>query len=373
MSHSLLQEYWWLIISVVGGLLVFQFFVQGGQSLIWQLGKTEAEKSLMVNALGKKWELGFTTMVLFGGAFFAAFPLFYATSFGGAYFLWMAILLTYILQAVSYEYRTKKGNFLGQRTFEFFLHFHGFLSPFLIGVVVASFFSGSDFSLNIYRQVTWQGSHLGLELLASGFNLLLGLVMVILARVLGGLFLLNTLDLGPIHRRTKKVVLYHAVALVILLCSWLLWLFLRSGVQVNSTDGSMIVVAAKYWHNIIGLGFFGLPLLVTGVAFVLWGVGNTCCDTRLKGFWPVAAGSFLLVVEVFFLAGYSDSAFYPSTSHLPSSLTIYNASSSYFTLKVMTWVSFFIPVVLGYIAYVWSQLSKGHLNEAELQEQVEKY
>lgn len=372
MTHEALQNYWWLLNSVLGALLVLQFFVQGGQSLIWQLGKTEDEKSLIVNALGRKWEIGFTTLVTFGGAMFASFPLFYATSFGGAYWVWLAILLTYILQAVSYEYRKKDSNFLGQKTFESFLHFHGIVSVLLIGTAVATFFSGSAFSINEFKQGTWLGPARGLEAALYPFNLLLGLALVFLARVLGAMYIINATEHNDIHARARKQVLINTLLFLPFFLGFVAWLLLRDGFGVDA-HGMVSMVPYKYLKNLFELQIFGAGFFLVGVVLVLLGIFTTVFKESRKGIWISGLGTVLVVLVVFFLAGYNNTSFYPSYADLQSSLTIRNASSSHYTLTVMSYVSLAIPFVLGYIAYVWRAMNAKDMTIEEIQSEHELY
>lgn len=372
MTFEALQNYWWLLNSVLGSLLVFLFFVQGGQSLLWQIPDNEDEKSLLVNTIGRKWELGFTTLVVFGGAMFASFPLFYATSFGGAYFVWLAILLTYILQAVSYEYRKKEDNFLGQKVFEGFLHFHGIVSVLLIGTAVATFFSGSAFSLNEFNQGTWLGAARGLEAALNPFNLLLGIALVFLARVLGAMYFINAIDHDGIAKKSRKQVLINTLLFLPFFLGFVAWLLLRDGFGVDA-NGVVSMVPYKYFHNLIEMHVFGIGLFLIGVVLVLLGVFVTVFKESRRGIWFSGLGTFLVVLTVFFTAGYNGTAFYPSYAALQSSLTIRNASSSHFTLTVMSYVSLAIPFVLAYIAFVWRAMNDKDMTIEEIQQEHELY
>jgi cytochrome d ubiquinol oxidase subunit II len=372
MTHEALQNYWWLLNSVLGALLVFLFFVQGGQSLIWQLGKNEDEKALLVNTLGRKWELGFTTLVVFGGAMFASFPLFYATSFGGAYWVWLAILLTYILQAVSYEYRKKEDNMLGQKTFEGFLHFHGIVSVLLIGIAVATFFSGSAFSLNNFNQGTWLGAARGLEAALNPFNLLLGLALVFLSRVLGSMYIINATEHAEIHGRARKQVLVNTLLFLPFFLGFVAWLLVRDGFGVDA-NGVVSMVPYKYLKNLFELQIFGVGFFLVGVVLVLLGIFVTAFRESRKGIWLSGLGTTLVVLVVFFLAGYNGTSFYPSYADLQSSLTIRNASSSHYTLTVMSYVSLAIPFVLAYISYVWRAMNAKDMTIEEIQSEHELY
>ncbi len=371
MSYTALQQYWWFLDSLLGALLIFFFFVQGGQTLIWQLSSNENEKTLLVNSIGRKWELGFTSLVVFGGAMFASFPLFYATSFGGAYWVWLAILLTYILQAVSYEYRKKEDNFLGQKTFEGFLVFHGFVSVLLIGTAVATFFSGSDFIINSFRQGTWTGPAHGLEAALNPFNLLLGITLIFLARVLGAMYFINNIEHRDIIIKAKRQVKINFLIFLPLFLGFIIWLMLRDGFAIK--NGTIVLEANKYWHNLLSLNIFGIGLFLFGVVLVVLGVFLTMHRDSRKGIWFSGAGTVIVGLVIFFLAGYNGTAFYPSYSNLQSSLTIYNASSSHYTLTVMAYVSLAIPFVVGYIAYVWRAMNLKRLSIEDISTNHELY
>lgn len=354
LDHAVLQQLWWLLNSVVGSLFLFLTFVQGGQSLLWQVAKTDLEKSLVINSLGRKWELTFTTLVLFGGALFAAFPKFYATSFGGAYWVWILILFTFIVQAVSYEYRKKDGNFLGATVYELFLFINGVVGILLIGAAVGTFFTGSNFVLNDYNQVTWTSSLHGLEAAFSLFNLSFGIFLVLNARVLGAMYLVNNIDYGScpdMEVRMRRAVLINFLCSLPFLLYILISLLFMQGFAVDE-NGVVSMVAHKYLQNLIAVPF-PLVFLVLGLVGVIWGVVVTSVKKRNNGIWFAGLGTVLVGLAVFFLAGYNHTAFYPSKVDLQSSLTIYNASSSHFTLTVMAYVALAIPVVLAYIAYVW--------------------
>ncbi len=349
-----LQQLWWILGAVVGSLFLFLNFVQGGQTLLWQVSKTELEKSLVINSLGRKWELTFTTLVLFGGALFAAFPLFYATSFGGAYWVWMLILFTFVVQAVSYEYRKKPNNFLGAKTYEVFLFINGSVGILLIGAAVGTFFTGSNFTLNEYNQVTWTHPLRGLEAAFSLFNLSFGLFLVFNARVLGSMYLVNNIDFGSMvefERRMRKACVVNLICALPFLLYVLVSLLLRSGFGVDE-NGTVAMVDHKYLENLLAMPV-ALGLLLGGLVLVILGVVLTSFTKSTKGIWAGGLGTVLVGLSVFFLAGFNGTSFYPSKADLQSSLTIYNASSSHFTLTCMTYVAMIIPVVLAYIAYVW--------------------
>lgn len=363
---SQLQHLWWLLVSVVGALFIFLTFVQGGQGLLYSLAKTEVEKSLIINSLGKKWELTFTTLVLFGGAFFAAFPLFYSTSFGGAYWVWMLILFTFILQAVSYEYRKKPDNLLGAKAFEVFLIINGTVGILLIGAAVGTFFTGSNFSLNAFNFVTWHNPGRGIEAAFSLFNLSFGVFLVFLARVLGALYLTNNIEHAIINQRCKEAVFNNLLCALPFLLYVLISLLVMDGYAVDATTGVVSLESGKYLHNLLALPINGLGFLLIGLVLVVWGVVATRFMDSRKGIWPAGLGTVLVVLAVFAIAGYNNTAFYPSKVDLQSSLTIYNASSSHYTLTAMSYIALAIPAVIGYIFYVWRLLDAKKLTEADI-------
>lgn len=367
LSHLALQQYWYVIVSLLGAILVFLMFVQGGQTFIYSIGKTARERTIIVNTLGRKWEFTFTTLVTFGGAFFASFPLFYATSFGGAYWVWMLILFAFVVQAVSYEYRSKASNFLGQKTFDAFLFANGLLGTVLIGTAVATFFSGSMFSLDSMNSVTWQTGARGLEAALSLFNLSLGLTVFFLARILGLLYFMNTIDHEGILQKTRRQLLINAVPFVVFFLTFAVWLMLRDGYAVDPATGTVSLEAFKYWHNLIQMPLV-LIMLLLGVVGVLYGIIWSLLKTTSKGIWFTGGGTILVVLALFFLAGFNNTAFYPSNYDLQSSLTIQNSSSSKFTLVTMSYVSLAVPFVLAYIVYAWRSINNKKIDEAEVTE-----
>ena len=361
-----LQHIWWLLCSVVGSLFLCLTFVQGGQSLLWQVAKTDTEKSLIINSLGRKWELTFTTLVLFGGALFAAFPKFYATSFGGAYWVWILILFTFVLQAVSYEYRSKPGNLLGAKTFELFLFINGSVGILLIGAAVGTFFTGSNFVLSEYNLVTWTHPLRGLEAAFSLFNLSLGLFLVFNARSLGAMYLVSNIDfsLNPeLEARLRKATMTSFLCSLPFLLYVLVSLLLMQGFGVDE-QGTVSLVARKYLGNLLANPWI-LGLLLAGLVLVIVGVLSTARSTKTCGIWFGGLGTVLVGLAVFFTAGYNNTAFYPSKADLQSSLTIYNASSSHYTLTAMTYVALTIPLVLAYIFYVWRAMDSRKISAAE--------
>jgi len=368
-TYSFLQHYWWFLISLLGGILAFLLFVQGGQSLLFSLSKTEDEKRLLVNALGRKWEFTFTTLVTFGGAFFASFPLFYSTSFGGAYWVWMAILFCFIIQAVSYEFQSKPGNVYGAKTYRSFLFITGLLATFLIGVAIATFFTGSDFIVakgNITKQLTpvissWGNEWHGLEALLSLRNLSLGIAVFFLARSLALLFFVNRLNNETLEARSRKFLWYNAIPFVVFFLIFVIWTLFSEGFAVNETTGVVSMEKYKYFTNLIQMPII-LVLFLLGVVAVLAGVIGTLVSAKFKsGIWFAGIGTVVTVCSLLLIAGYNNTSYYPSIN-LQSSLTIFNSSSSFFTLKAMSLVSLFIPVVLVYIIIAWRSMEKKRID-----------
>lgn len=372
MDLAILQHYWWIIISILAGALVFLLFVQGGQSLLYSLGKTQEEKGLIVNSLGRKWEFTFTTLVVFGGAFFAAFPLFYSTSFGGAYLVWMLLLFTFVIQAVSYEYRMKPNNFLGQRTYEAFLRINGYLAPLIIGTVTATLFTGAPFVLNDMMQVSWATSLRGLDALLVAGNYTLALAVFFLSRTLACLFLLNTVDNQEIYTRARKYLLYNSIPFVVTFLLFLVYILLGKGYDVQP-DGEVVLQPYKYFYNLLEIPVNTVIFLI-GVVAVLFGIIRTLLSRSwTKGIWYAGAGTILTVFGLFILAGFNHTAFYPSTADINSSLTIQKASSSKYTLETMSYVSIIIPFVIAYIWYAWRALTRKSINADELKGEDHSY
>ncbi len=367
-SHAQLQELWWLLCSVVGSLFLFLTFVQGGQTLLWQVAKTDTEKDLVINSLGRKWELTFTTLVLFGGALFAAFPKFYATSFGGAYWVWVLILFTFIIQAVSYEYRKKPANVLGAKVYEAFLFINGAVGILLIGAAVGTFFTGSNFVLNEYNLVTWTSSLRGLEAAFSLFNLSVGLFLVFNARALGAMYLLNNIDFTDnkdLEDRLRQATWKNFTYSLPFLGWFVLQVIPMDGYGI-AENGEIVRVTFKYLLNLIQVPAL-LISLVLGLALLVTGVMLTTRTEAKCGIWSSGLGTVLLGLAIFGMAGFNNTAFYPSKVDLQSSLTIYNASSSLYTLQTMTWVALLIPVVLAYVAYVWWSMDSKKMSAADVQ------
>jgi cytochrome d ubiquinol oxidase subunit II len=373
LSHLVLQQYWWIIVSLLGSILVFLMFVQGGQTLLGNLGKNETELTILVNSLGRKWEFTFTTLVTFGGAFFASFPLFYATSFGGAYWVWILILFAFVIQAVSYEFRTKAGNFLGQKTYEAFLYINGLLGTILIGTAVGTFFTGSQFSLNQMNQVNWEGPARGLEAALSIQNLSLGLAVFFLSRVLATLYFMNNIDEETIFTRSKRHLLINTVPFLVFFLFFLIRLMFIEGYAYNPESGIVSLEKYKYLHNFLAMPAV-LALLLVGVVGVLYGIGVSLLKSKYtKGIWFAGAGTILTVLSLFLIAGFNHTSFYPSSFDLQSSLTIENSSSSKYTLVAMSYVSLLVPFVIAYIWYAWWSINKKKLNREELKTEDHLY
>ena len=384
-TYSLLalQQYWWVLISLLGGLLVALMFVQGGQTLIYQAGKTDMERTMIVNALGHKWELTFTTLVVFGGAFFASFPLFYATSFGGAYWVWMIILFFFVIQAVSYEFRTKAGNLLGQRTYQNFLLINGIGAPLFLGVAVASFFTGSQFVLNSdptsgVLTPQWMGGFGGLELAfdlsnyTTYINLSLGVALVFLTRILGAMFIKGNIDSPEIIARTAKTVRHEAPFFLLFFVFFLLNVLLRIGYAYDS-EGLIYTESFKYLHNLIQMPLV-LALLLFGVGLTLTGIILSGYTTIKRGFYYSGAGVVLVVFALLLAVGLNNTVYYPATGqYIQNGLTIQNSSSGRYTLTVMSYVSLFIPIVIGYIAYTWYSMGRHKIDKQNMKDDPNAY
>lgn len=365
-SYLAFQQYWWFLISLLGALLVFLMFVQGGQTLIYRVGKNEVERTMLINSLGRKWEFTFTTLVTFGGAFFASFPLFYSTSFGGAYWVWMIILFAFIIQAVAYEFRSKPNNVFGAKTYEAFLLINGFVGTIFLGTAVATFFSGSNFYVNELNQSRWMVSSHGLEAVLNPFNVILGLAVFFLARVLGLLYFKNTITDENIEKNIQRQLLYNSIPFVVLFVTFVVWLMLRDGYAVNPEDGTVFMMPYKYFINLIEMPVVAI-LFLAGVVLVLAGIVLTLMNSTFsRGIWFSGIGTVLAVLALFMIAGYNNTAFYPSSHDLQSSLTIVNASSSHYTLKAMSYVSLMIPFVIAYIVFAWRAINKKNINRDEV-------
>lgn len=375
-----LQHYWWFLISLLGALLVFLLFVQGGQGLLYTMGRTEAERDLVVNALGRKWEFTFTTLVTFGGAFFASFPLFYSTSFGGAFYVWMAILLVFVVQAVSYEYRRKPSNVLGQRTYEAFLVLNGVAGPLLLGVAVGTFFTGAELTVNRMNMAAvggdtaisqWATPWHGLEALTDARNLLLGVAVFALSRVLALHFFLNNLDDETLRLRARRLSCGYSLLFLAAFLAFFGWLLCSDGRAIDPASGTVSIEPYKYLHNLLAMPAVAIVLLA-GVAAVLWGLWSGGRNGSRRAIWFSGAGTILTVLALLLLAGWNDTCYYPSLTDMQSSLAITNSSSSLFTLKVMSVVSLLIPFVAAYIWYAWRALTRP-ISEREVEEAEHKY
>ena len=376
MSYTLLQHYWWFLVSLLGALLVFLMFVQGANSLIFSLGHTPEERRLVVNSTGRKWEITFTTLVTFGGAFFASFPLFYSTSFGGAYWLWMIILFSFVLQAVSYEFQNKLGNIFGAKTFQWFLVLNGIIGPVLLRGAVATFFNGSNFvvnKMNITNSLQpvisqWaNGSH-GLDALLDPWNLVLGLAVMFLSRILGTFYIINNVNDAAIQERSKRQLLVNTVPFLVLFLSFLIRTLLKDGFAENVNDGSIYMEPMKYLNNFVTMWYL-LVVLLVGVLMLLYALGKTLFTKNYtKGIWFAGIGVVLVVLSLLLCAGWNHTAYYPSNIDIQSSLTISNSCSSLFTLQTMSVVSILVPFVVAYIAYVWYVMDKKKLDKEELKD-----
>ena len=376
MTYIFLQHYWWFIVSLLGALLVFLMFVQGANSMVFSLGHSDEERRVVVNSTGRKWEITFTTLVTFGGAFFASFPLFYSTSFGGAYWLWMIILFSFVLQAVSYEFQNKLGNILGTRTFQWMLVANGIIGPLLLGGAVATFFNGSNFvvdkgNLTSFQPVIshWANASYGLDALLDPWNLVFGLAVFFLARILGTLYIINNVDDENIRSRGSVRLVGCTITFLIFLLAFLVRTLLKEGFAVDPSTGLIVMEPMKYLHNLIAMW----PLLIVfavGVVLLLYGVGRTIVSkTYIKGIWPAGIGVVLAVLALLLCAGWNNTAFYPSNADLQSSLTIANSCSSEFTLRTMFYVSLLVPFVVAYIAYVWYAMDKKKLTKEEVSDE----
>lgn len=381
MDYSFLQQYWWFLVSLLGAILVFLLFVQGGQSLLFTIGKTELQQKMLLNSTGRKWEFTFTTLVTFGGAFFASFPLFYSTSFGGAYWVWMLILICFVLQAVSYEYQAKKGNLLGKKTYQYFLLANGVLAPVLLGTAVGTFFNGAEFVVN-KEQLTavgmpvissWANPLHGLEAAFVIWNLLLGLAVFFLARVLGLLYYINNIADDDVTTRCRKRLLPETVLFLLFFLAFLVRLLVADGFAVNPDSGEIFMQPYKYLMNLVEMPVVLLVLLV-GVVAVLFGIGKSYLSpTWIKGIWFAGVGTVLTVLALLLCAGWNHTAYYPSVADLQSSLTIQNSSSSPFTLQVMSIVSLLVPFVLAYIFYAWRSIDLFKITSDAMQKEGHTY
>ena len=378
-TYDFLQQYWWFLIALLGGILVFMFFVQGGNALIFLAGKNEKEKELIINSTGRKWELTFTTLVTFGGAFFASFPLFYSTSFGGAYWVWVLILITFVLQAVSYEFQRKAGNILGKTTFRIFLVINGCLAPLLIGTAIGTFFTGSEFTINKTAVASinspvisqWSNEWHGLEAVTEPFNVEFGLMVMFLAICLGAMYLINNIADSTLAYRLRRCLMFCFCCFLTMFLIVITQLMTMDGFAVNA-DGNIYRETHKYMHNLLQMPIV-LIMFLSGVLLLLTSITISLIKSSFRrGIWFGGLGSILSVMAVFMIAGYNNTSYYPSTADMQSSLTIANSCSSEFTLRVMAIVSLIIPFVVAYIAYFWHKMDKQSLTSEELN-RSEKY
>ena len=379
MTYTFLQNYWWFLIALLGGLLVFLMFVQGANAQLGNRTFSDLQKRMILNSTGRKWELTFTTLVTFGGAFFASFPLFYSTSFGGAYWVWVLLLITFVFQAVAYEFQNKKENLIGSKPFRVFLMINGILAPFLVGTAVGTFFTGSDFTVNKVAIAdpsapvisTWGNGWHGLEALGQYHAVLLGCALIFLTAILGALYILNNVEDDHIQVQMRRSIKMEIVPFLAFFLTWLLILLVRPGFAVDD-EGVVALEKYKYLHNFLQMPAV-LVMFLVGVVLVLWGLFRGAFTKSRCGIWPAGIGTVLVVMAVFFIAGYNGTAYYPSCTDLPSSLTIRNSSSSPFTLQVMFWVSLLIPFVVAYIAYAWHQMDRKKITSDEIAETEHKY
>lgn len=373
MTYEFLQHYWWLLIAVLGGLLVFLMFVQGANSMIFQLGKTDIERRLVVNSTGRKWEFTFTTLVTFGGAFFASFPLFYSTSFGSAYWVWVIILFSFIIQAVSYEFQNKAGNLLGVKTFQICLIINGIVGPLLIGGAVATFFTGSNFIVekaNIANEMPavisqWANASRGLDVLLNPWVVIFGLAVVFLARILGTLYINNNVNDDAIRSRVRPQLIINTVLFLVFFLTFFVRTLISDGYAV-AASGEIVMEPMKYLNNLLDMWYLIVVLLV-GVLLLLFGIVRTILQKDyIKGIWPAGIGVVLVVIVLFLIVGYNNTAYYPSTADLQSSLTLQNSCSSQFTLTAMFYASLIIPFVLAYIFYAWRSIDSKEIDSKEI-------
>ena len=376
-TYIFLQQYWWFVVSLLGAILVFLLFVQGGNSLIFCLGKTEEQRKMIINSTGRKWEFTFTTLVTFGGAFFASFPLFYSTSFGGAYWLWMIILFTFVLQAVSYEFQSKAGNLLGKKAYRVFLVLNGVVGPVLLGGAVATFFTGSAFYINKGNIAdtmmpvisSWANAGHGLDALLNPWNVVLGLAVFFLARILGSLYFINNISDADLVKRCRRALWGNTGLFLIFFLSFVVRTLLAEGYAVNPENGEIFMEPYKYLTNFIEMPVV-LVVFLIGVLAVLWGIIRTLWKPAFdKGIWFAGAGTLLTVLALLLVAGYNNTAYYPSTADLQSSLTLANSCSSQFTLRVMAYVSILVPFVLAYIFYAWRSIDRKKIDAKEMQDE----
>ena len=372
LSYLTLQEYWWFLVALLGGLFVFMTFVQGGQTLLYRLGNNEEKRDLIVNTLGRKWELSFTMLVMFGGALFAAFPLFYATSFGGAYYVWMAILFCFILQAVAYEYRKKPDNVFGERTYEIFLFINGSLGIILIGTALGTLFTGGNFIVNESHLSHWTKTTYGLEAVLNLFNVAFGFMLFFLSRLLGAMYFINAIDDEEIIKRARKVLKYETIIFLVLFVYVVVDILFMKGYNYDPTTKIVNLESMKYLHNFISMPLVAISAVV-GALFLLCGICLDLVKKSDKGIWPAGVGVVLVVISLFLVLGYNHTVYYPSLADLQSSLTIENSSGSKYTLTAMSYVSLMVPFVLGYIIVVWRAMNKKKVTVDEIKNDPHHY
>ncbi len=379
-SYSALQHYWWIIISLLASLLVFLLFVQGGQTFIHTLGKNDEEQTLLVNSLGRKWEFTFTTLVVFGGAFFASFPLFYSTSFGGAYWLWMAILFCFVIQAVSYEYRSKPNNFLGKGIYDIFLFINGALGTFLLGVAVATFFTGGNFIVRLeniafsHERIIsqWTSPWHGLEALTDWRNIILGISVFFLSRTVALQYFLNNIEHIELSNRSKRHLIYNSLPFLLTFVIFLLIIFTITGNRYDANNQIIYSEPYKFWNSLKAMPLL-FVFLIVGILLVLYGLFISIFRNSTKGIWFTGSGVVLVVLSLFLLLGFNQSCYYPSKVDIQSSLHLGNSSSSYFTLKVMSYVSLLVPFVAAYMFWAWKAINNKKLNKEDLNESGHVY
>lgn len=380
-TYIFLQHYWWFLVSLLGAILVFLMFVQGGNSLLYRIGKSEMERKMIINSTGRKWEFTFTTLVTFGGAFFASFPLFYSTSFGGAYWLWMIILFSFVLYAVSYEFQSKLGNLLGKKTYQYFLMINGVLAPVLIGMAVSTFFYGSNFivekdnltELGMPVISSWTNGWHGLDAFAQPWNIVFGMAVFFLSRLLGGLYFINNIDHDGIRVRSRRQLITDGVPFLMFFLAYIVNTLLKDGFAVNPDTMEVYMEPYKYFNNLVEMPYI-LILFLLGVVSVLYGViRSILCPKFCRGIWYSGVGTVITALSLLLLAGYNNTAYYPSSADLQSSLTIANSCSSLFTLKTMAYVSILVPFVLAYISYAWRAIDRKSISENEIRQDGHTY
>jgi cytochrome bd ubiquinol oxidase subunit II len=372
LSQLALQQYWWIIISLLASILVFLMFVQGGQTLLLSLGKNDLQKKILANTFGRKWEFTFTTLVTFGGAFFASFPLFYSTSFGGAYWVWMAILFCFIIQAIAYEFRSKPNNFLGQKTFDVFLLINGVLGTVLIGTAVGTFFNGASFVVSDMNFSTWSTKWYGLEAVTNPHNVALGLAIFTLSRILAIQYIQQNVDEPEINERAKTALWVNTLLFLVFFLYWLIKLLFIEGFTYDPVTLAVSKEKFKYFHNIIEMPFNTL-IMLTGIVLVLFGIIKSLFSDFPKAIWYSGIGTVLTVFSVFILAGFNHTCFYPSLTDIQSSLNIQNASSSHYTLTAMSYVSLVVPFVFAYIFYAWRSINDKKIDKHEMESETHTY